>query len=137
MSFPLSIELKNDCHVPVAFDTGYNIMKYQVGKGRLGFGVFFLIITSKHFWSLRVTSLEWQQKIWLPPKHLKTGLERVNGGPPAIGLCSLTLHSYDITRQATLTELNVSINSLSWSSVIARVCRTDILIVRGLSQCTC
>lgn len=43
MSFPLSIELKNDCHVPVAFDTGYNIMKYQVGKERLGFGVFFFL----------------------------------------------------------------------------------------------
>lgn len=120
---------KKDCHIPADFHTGYNIKIYQKCERK---DLFFVNTTSKHFWSLRVTSLEWQQKIWLPPM---TGLEWVNGGTPSDRSLRLT-QSDDITRQYTLTELNVSINSHSWSSVIARVCRTDILIVGGLSQCT-
>lgn len=131
MSFPLSIESKKGLPYPSRFS--YRLQYQDISNVWKEILVFFVNITSKHFWSLRVTSLEWQQKIWLPPM---TGLEWVNGGTPSDRSLRLT-QSDDITRQATLTELNVSINSHSWSSVIARVCRTDILIVGGLSQCTC
>lgn len=128
--FHCQLSRKKDCHIPVDFHTGYNIKIYQKRERKY---LFFCKHNIKTFLKFTGDITRMTTKIWLPPM---TGLEWVNGGTPSDRSLRLT-QSDDITRQATLTELNVSINSHSWSSVIARVCRTDILIVGGLSQCTC
>ena len=87
--------------------------------------VFPLSNTFKHSLCLQMKSIEWKQKYGYPQDRQMTLGPHVH--------IALLMRSDD--KWSLLTELNVSINSHSWSSVIARVCRTDILILWGLFHC--
>ena len=87
--------------------------------------VFPLSNTFKNSLCLQMKSIEWKQKYGYPQDRQMTLGPHVH--------IALLMRSDD--KWSLLTELNVSINSHSWSSVIARVCRTDILILWGLFHC--